>query len=234
MRICITLLFISFFSTFFSYSDTVKTPGSWSQMSLFPDSNIYNIFLGGPGSVKRSLKFSQDKLSIFDKHYMFFSEQEDIYFVNSNIPIVDAQYILGNESEQNLSLYHSQSVSNSLGYAVSFLKRSHDGYYSNQSTNNNYFQFSLNNRSRDSTYNMNFGLKHQRLYNQLNGGLTNDSNFINSNDFEINRKILNVNMQNSYATNRLLKLYLNQNWILRSSKSDSTILNIKKIKLRHY
>ena len=128
---------------------------------------------------------------------MFFSEQEDIYFVNSNIPIVDAQYILGNESEQNLSLYHSQSVSNSLGYAVSFLKRSHDGYYSNQSTNNNYFQFSLNNRSRDSTYNMNFGLKHQRLYNQLNGGLTNDSNFINSNDFEINRKILNINMQNS-------------------------------------
>ena len=229
MRICITLLFISFFSTFYSFSDTVKTPESWSQMSLFPDSNLYNIFLGGPGSVRRSLKFSKDKLSIFNKHYMFFSEQEDIYFVNSNIPIVDAQYILGNESEQNLSLYHSQSVSNRSGYAVSFLKRSHDGYYSNQSTNNNYFQFSFNNRSRDSTYNMKFGLKHQRFYNQLNGGLTNDSNFINSNDFESNRKILNVNMQNSYATNRLLKSYLNQNWILSSSKNDSTILNLKKI-----
>jgi len=160
---------------------------------------------------------------------MFFSEQEDIYFVNSNIPIVDAQYILGNESEQNLSLYHSQSVSNRSGYAVSFLKRSHDGYYSNQSTNNNYFQFSFNNKSRDSTYNMKFGLKYQRLYNQLNGGLTNDSNFINSNDFESNRKILNVNMQNSYATNRLFKSYINQNWILSSSKNDSTILNIKKI-----
>lgn len=229
MRICITLLFISFFSTFYSFSDTVKTTESWSQMSLFPDSNLYNIFLGGPGSVQRSLKFNQDKLSIFNKHYMFFSEQEDIYFVNSNIPIVDAQYILGNESEQNLSLYHSQSVSNRSGYAVSFLKRSHDGYYSNQSTNNNYFQFSFNNRSRDSTYNMNFGFKYQRLYNQLNGGLTNDSNFINSNDFESNRKILNVNMQNSYATNRLFKSYINQNWILSSSKNDSTILNIKKI-----
>ena len=229
MRICITLLFISFFSTFYSFSDTVKTTESWSQMSLFPDSNLYNIFLGGPGSVQRSLKFRQDKLSIFNKHYMFFSEQEDIYFVNSNIPIVDAQYILGNESEQNLSLYHSQSVSNRSGYAVSFLKRSHDGYYSNQSTNNNYFQFSFNNKSRDSTYNMKFGLKYQRLYNQLNGGLTNDSNFINSNDFESNRKILNVNMQNSYATNRLFKSYINQNWILSSSKNDSTILNIKKI-----
>ena len=76
---------------------------------------------------------------------------------------------------------------------------------------------------------MNFGLKHQRLYNQLNGGLTNDSNFINSNDFESNRKILNVNMQNSYTTNRLLKSYINQNWILSSSKNDSTILNIKNI-----
>jgi hypothetical protein len=229
MRIYITLLFISFISTFYSFSDTVKNSVSWSQMSLFPDSNLYNIFLGGPGSVRRSLKFSKDKLSIFNKHYMFFSEQEDIYFVNSNIPIVDAQYILGNESEQNLSLYFSQSVSNRSGYAVSFLKRSHDGYYSNQSTNNNYFQFSFNNKSRDSTYNMKFGLKNQRLYNQLNGGLTNDSNFVNSNDFESNRKILNVNMQNSYATNRLLKSYLNQNWILNSSKNDSTILTIKKI-----
>ncbi len=229
MRTCITLLFISFFSTFYSFSDTIKPPISWRQMSLFPDSNLYNLFLGGPGSVQRSLKFSQDNLSIYDKHYMFFSEQKDIYFVNSNIPVVDAQYILGNESEQNLSLYHSQSVSNRSGYAVSFLKRSHDGYYTNQSTNNNYFQFSFNNRSMDSTYNMKFGLKYHRLYNQLNGGLTNDSNFTNSNDFESNRKILNVNMQNSYATNRLLKLYLNQNWILSSSKSDSAMLNIKKI-----
>ena len=233
MRICITLLFISFFSTFYSFNDTIKNPKSWTQMSLFPDSNLYNLFLGGPGSVKRSLKFSQNKLSIYNKHYMFFNEQKDIFFVNSNIPIVDAQYILGNESEQNLSLYHSQSVSKRSGYAVSFLKRSHDGYYTNQSTNNNYFQFYFNNRSIDSNYNMNFGLKHHRLYNQLNGGLTNDSNFINSNDFESNRKILNVNMQNSYATNRLLKLYLNQNWILNSSKSDSTILNIKKISLNN-
>jgi hypothetical protein len=197
-------------------------------MSLLPDSNLYNLFLGGPGSVKRALKFRQDKLSIYNKHYMFFSEQKDIYFVNSNLPIVDAQYILGNESEQNLSLYHSQSVSKRSGYAVSFLKRSHDGYYSNQSTNNNYFQFSFNNRSRDSTYNMKLGLKHHRLYNQLNGGLTNDSSFFNSNNFDSNRKILNVNMQNSYAINRLLKSYLNQNWILSSSKNDSTILNVKK------
>ena len=100
MRICITLLFISFFSTFYSFNDTIKTSESWIQMSLFPDSNLYNLFLGGPGSVKRSLKFSQDKLSIYNKHYMFFSEQKDIYFVNRNLPIVDVQYILGNESEQ--------------------------------------------------------------------------------------------------------------------------------------
>ena len=26
-------------------------------MSLFPDSNNYNLFLGGPGSVKRSVNF---------------------------------------------------------------------------------------------------------------------------------------------------------------------------------
>lgn len=233
MKICITLLFISFFSTFYSFNDTIKISESWRQMSLFPDSNLYNLFLGGPGSVKRSLKFSQDKLSIYNKHYMFFSEQKEIYFVNNNLPIVDAQYILGNESEQNLSLYHSQSVSNKSGYAVSFLKRSHDGYYSNQSTNNNYFQFSFNNRSRDSTYYIKVGFKHQRLYNQLNGGLTNDSNFINSNDFEGNRKILNVNMQNSYATNRLFKSYLNQNWILSSSNNDSTILNNKKISFKN-
>ena len=229
MKTCITLFFVSIFSTFYGINDTIKKPESWTQMSLFPDSNLYNLFLGGPGSVYRSLKFSQNKLSIYNSHNMFFPEQQDISFVNSNIPIVDAQYILGNESEQNLSLYHSQRISNRSAYAVSFLKRSHDGYYTNQSTNNNYFQFSFKNRSIDSTYKINFGLKYQRLYNQLNGGLTNDSTFINSNEFESNRKILNVNMQNAYATNKVLKSFIYQDWILSNKNQDSTSLKVKKI-----
>ena len=75
----VLLYFLFHFLVLFSFSDTIKTSQSWNQMSLFPDSNLYNIFLGGPGSVQRSLKFNHDKLSIFDKHYMFFSEQEDLF-----------------------------------------------------------------------------------------------------------------------------------------------------------
>ena len=50
----------------------------------------------------------------------FQKEQIDIPFLKNNIPILDAQYIIGDELEQNLALFHSQPISNRSNYAISF------------------------------------------------------------------------------------------------------------------
>ena len=186
-------------------------------MSLFPDSNNYHVFFGGPGSVFRSLSFSQNVFLTYDNHFIFSREQSDMPYIKNLSPIVDVQYILGDELEQNLSLYHNQSISDKSHYAISFLKRSHDGYYANQATNNNFFQLNYFNQSFDSSYNILIGLKHHRIYQQQNGGLSNDSLFINSLDFSTIRKVLNVNMDHAYSSEKFWRAFINQQWTLKSN-----------------
>ena len=217
------------FGSYYSKSDSIKNPTIWRQMSLYPDSNNYNLFFGGPGSIYRSINFNKKVLSSFDQHFLFSKEQKDLPFIKNLTPILDAQYIIGDELEQNLSIYHNQSISNRSYYALSFLKRSHDGYYSNQSTNHNYFQAHYYSHSLDSNYSLLVGLKHHRKYNQQNGGLENDSSFINSNDIISNRKILEVNMDHAYSNEKFWKFYINQNWRLKNKRDSSIYPSSKKI-----
>ena len=198
-------------------------------MSLYPDSNNYNLLFGGPGSIYRSLNFNKSILSSHDQHFLFSSEQIDMPIVQNVTPTLDAQYIIGDELEQNLSIYHNQSISNRSYYAISFLKRSHDGYYTNQETNHNYFQAHYYSSSKDSNYSIIVGLKHHRKYNQHNGGLQDDSSLMSTNDFISNRKILDVNMNYAYSNEKFWKVYINQNWILHKKGDSSNKTNINKI-----
>tara|TARA_B110001452_G_scaffold168884_1_gene141158 strand:- start:22 stop:1770 length:1749 start_codon:yes stop_codon:yes gene_type:complete len=235
MKKCITILFISIFGTFYCINDSLFRPTVWNQLSLLEDSNIYNLSFGGPGSRVRSLKFNNKLFSIYDRHFMFHPEILDMPIIKNNVPTVDAQYILGPELEQNLALYHNQSISSKSCYAISFLKRTHNGYYLNQLTNNNYLQIHYMNQKSDSTYKLLLGIKRHKIYNQLNGGLSNDSSFTYPNTFESNRKVLNINMQDAYSTNKLLKLFLNQSWNFRSKNTDSlTPKTINKILFNNY
>ena len=72
MKKWITIIFILVFNSAFSSSDSLRNPFVWRQMSLFPDSNNYHVFFGGPGSVFRSLSFSQNVFSTYDKSHLFF------------------------------------------------------------------------------------------------------------------------------------------------------------------
>ena len=79
----------------------------------------------------------------------------------------------------------------------------------------NYF-----NQSFDSSYNILIGLKHHRIYQQQNGGLSNDSLFINSLDFSTNRKVLNINMDHAYSSEKFWRAFINQ-WTFKTI--DSTL-----------
>ena len=118
MKKCITIFFISIFGTFYCINDSIFRPTVWNQLSLLEDSNIYNLSFGGPGSRVRSLKFNKNLFSIYDSHFMFYNEMPDMPIIKNKVPTVDAQYILGPELEQNLALYHNQSISNKSYYAA--------------------------------------------------------------------------------------------------------------------
>ncbi len=194
-------------------------------MAFLEDSMNYNLFIGGPSSVSFNLKFSKNKVNLFENGSFYQKEQIDMPFLKNNIPILDAQYIIGDELEQNLALFHSQPISNKSNYAVSFLKRSHDGYYLNQATNANFFQANYFYRSEQNTYELKTSLKHHRIYNEQNGGVTNDSSFTNSNFDILNRKLIEVNLENAYTNDKLWRLKIQQTLFKKDSLHKKTKLH---------
>ena len=216
MKFFISIQFIFIFSFGFSQSDSVIV-NTWNQMAFLDDSMNYNLFIGGPSSVSFNLKFSKNKVNLFENGSFYQKEQIDMPFLKNNIPILDAQYIIGDELEQNLALFHSQPISNRSNYAVSFLKRSHDGYYLNQATNANFFQANYFYRSEQNTYELKTSLKHHRIYNEQNGGVTNDSSFTNSNFDILNRKLIDVNLENAYTNDKLWRLKIQQTLFKKDS-----------------
>ena len=85
------------------------------------------------------------------------------------------------------------------------------------------------NQSVDSNYNILIGLKHHRIYQQQNGGLSSDSSFINSIDFSSNRKILNINMDHAYTSEKFWRAFIKQQWTINMPSDSSSKSNIEKI-----
>ena len=183
----------------------------WNPFEYFVDSNQFELFTGGPGSVSKSLFFNyEDNKTVLTP--FFSNEQLTLPKYVTDTPTVEATYITGNEQEQNLSIFHTQNISNKTNYAVSYLKRSFDGYFENQATNHSYFQSNFSTRSANNKYNGVLGFKQHNLYNQQNGGIVNDSLFGAVDPVSVNRKLLDVNLMNAYSLEKMHKIYFNQSY----------------------
>lgn len=183
----------------------------WNPFEYFVDSNQFELLTGGPGSVSKSLFFNYDENKTVLTPF-FFDEQPTLPKYVIDTPFVEATYITGNEQEQNLSIFHTQNISNKSNYAVSYLKRSFDGYFENQATNHSYFQSNFSTRSADDKYNGVLGFKQHKLYNQQNGGIVNDSLFSAADAVSANRKLLNVNLMNAYSLEKMHQIYFNHSY----------------------
>ena len=135
-------------------------------MSFLEDSINYNLFQGGPSSIGFNLKFTKDKVNLFENGSFFQKEQIDIPFLKNNIPILDAQYIIGDELEQNLALFHSQPISNRSNYAISLFEKKPRWILFEPGYKCKFFQANYFQRSKQSTYELKTSLKHHRIYNE--------------------------------------------------------------------
>ena len=224
MRIIVGFILFFYLNNIYSNNDSLVI-NPWSQMSLLADSNNYNLFFGGPSSIYKSILYETDKLSILSDHPFYLFEQIDIPNLNLPVPVVDVQYLLGAQLEQNLAIYHSQPISKNSNYAVSYLNRSHNGYYKNQSTNSNYIQAHYFLNSKNDSYKIHGGLKNHRVFNMQNGGISNDSNFTNASDLFSSRLLMDVNMDHSYSNDKSLNAFINQSFKLSPSLDTSNKLS---------
>ena len=173
-----------------------------------------------------NLHFDSSKLHPFVNGSLF-TKNSLICLISIKSTCLDFQYIIGDQLEQNLAIYHNQPISKSSFYSLSFLKRSHDGYYLNQATNSNFFQANYFRNSKRENYVIKASLKHHRLYNEQNGGIQNDSNFTDS-DFDIlNRNLIPVNMIHGFSNDKLWRINIQQTIFKIDSNSKSKKLDFK-------
>ena len=223
-------LFVSFFillvsNLFYAQLDS-NSIKIWNQFSSLDDSLNYTIFIGGPSSVGFNLHFDSSRLEPFENGSLFTKEQVDLPFIYQKVPVLDFQYIIGDQLEQNLAIYHNQPISNRSNYSLSFLKRSHDGYYLNQATNSNFFQANYFRNSKKENYSIKASLKHHRLYNEQNGGIQNDSSFTDA-DFDIlNRNLIPINMNYGFSNDKLWRVKMQQSIFKIDSSSKSIKLDL--------
>ncbi len=225
MKLFISLYILLVSNFIYSQSDS-NSIKIWNQFSLLDDSLKYTLFVGGPSSVCFNLNFDSSKIQLVENGSFFIKEQADLPFIFNKSPLLDAQYIIGDQLEQNLAIYHSQPLSNRSNYSVSFMKRSHDGYYLNQATNANFFQANYFSNSNNDNYTLKVSLKHHRVYNEQNGGIVNDSTFTDSEFDFLNRNFLPVNMNYAFSNDKLWRIKVQQHIF----KMDSN-LKTNKIKL---
>ena len=222
MNCCFKIFLLSLFTysqisiaQTYSKIDTIN----FCDFHLYEPGILDDLSFGSAGSVQRGLLFEENIIHCFES-VLFKNELNELPSYDLKVPLLDAKYITGSNNEQLFSIFHSQNISPQLNYAILYTKKSYDGYYSNQATKHNFFQSNLTYNSKNYKYKTKLFFNHHRYYYNQNGGIQNDSSFINDVFSSRNRLLLDVNLENAFSKDAFNKIGINQN-ILLVSKSDS-------------
>jgi hypothetical protein len=214
------------FLSLFTYNQ-VSIAQTYSKIDTtsFCDSHLYepgvldDLSFGSAGSIQKGLLFKSNLIHC-SQSVFFKNEIDELPSYDLKTPLLDAKFITGSSNEQLFSIFHSQNITPQLNYAILYTKKSYDGFYTNQATNHNFFQSNLSYNSKNNKYRAKLFYNHHRYYHNQNGGIQNDSSFINDVFSSRNRLLFDVNLENAFSKDAFNKIGINQN-VLLVSKSDS-------------
>lgn len=114
-------------------------------------------------------------------------------------PIVDAKYVIGTGQEQHFNFLHSQNINEKVNYSIGLDKINSKGIYQNQATNfTDIFLNIYGEELAKKRYDFDLQFNYINAAASLNGGLEDDSTFINDTLDLQNRELLGVNLVNAY------------------------------------
>ena len=193
----------------------------FTDFHLYEPGLLEGLNFGSAGSVQKELVFDR-KIINNSESVLLKTEIEELPSYDLKVPLLDAKYISGSNNEQLFSVFHSQNLSSRFNYAILYTKKSYDGYYTNQGTNHNFFQSNITYSSKDKRNKTKLFYNHQRLFYNQNGGIQNDSSFINDVFSSRNRLLFDVNLENAFLKDAFNKIGIIQKCLL-ISKSDSLL-----------
>lgn len=163
------------------------------------------IDLGNHGSPEFHLTPELDEFIINDYSILSYQSRHEFRKYRLVKPIVDAKYVVGSGAEQHFSLVHSQNLRKYVNYSIGVNKINSKGLYNNQSSNyTDIYLHSFGEKLAKGRYWYDLSFNYVDAAASLNGGLVDDSTFINDTLDLQNRELLNVNLQNAFQDKKML------------------------------
>lgn len=164
----------------------------------------------------------------FHKNYFhsYFYSKKNLLFYDTHTPYSDLFYIIGSKREQSFKLTFSYNIKKNWNLTANFHRIRSEGFYSRQSTNDNFISLSSIYKSNNNRYNLLFGIMYNYVQNAENGGILNDSLF--ENGVNLDKKLLEVNLisaKSSYLNRSVfVNQYINFGKYLNDSLKNKVIL----------
>jgi len=124
----------------------------------------------------------------------------DLYLRNSKSvrftipvqPFTQLYYIMGSKKEQQLNVSFGRELAPRLFVGMEYYLVNSPGPYKNSKSDNSSVYFTLRHNTKNNRYGISGHYFHNKLTMQENGGITNDSDFINNQ--ETDRRVIGVNL----------------------------------------
>ena len=174
-----------------------------SQLRFFdPSVQMYtvNASLGNLFTANQPMIFRPSKYAGFDAGYhsydAYMFDRWNTKFYLTARPVTEVNYFLGSGSEQHLKVMHTQRVVKNLQLGLEYNHTNSAGFYANQRAFSHHFRFMGRFNTLDGRYKLLLSYIHNNLFFNENGGLANDSSFIND-DFGAFRGYYTVNLDSA-------------------------------------
>ncbi|MFL5764277.1 MAG: putative porin [Bacteroidia bacterium] len=151
----------------------------------------------------------------------FYSPKTQKFF-NTHSPFTDLRYIFGSKQEQSFKMTFSYNVKKNWNLTADFFRIRSDGFYLRQRTNDNFFSASTSYQSKRNRYCLLAALNYNYVQNQENGGIQNDSIFVESGNTD--KKLIAINLQSAKMSFLQRKFFLRQYLNFGKAGNDSSAI----------
>jgi hypothetical protein len=184
--------------TSYQYEDTGITQFRFFDPSV--QQYIVNASLGNLFTANQPMIFRPWKFAGFDAGYHSFDaymfDRWNTKFYLTARPVTEASYYLGMGSEQHLKIMHTQRIIKNLQLGIEYNHTNSAGFYANQRAMSHHFRFAGRYNTLNGKYKLIWSYLHNNLFFTENGGLENDSVFID-NAFNATRTYYLVNLDSA-------------------------------------
>src|SRR5688572_21733663 len=159
-----------------------------------------NASLGNLFTANQPMIFRPWKYSGFDAGYhsfdpYMFDRWNTRYYLTAR-PVTEVMYVVGMGEEQRLQVLHTQRVLKNLQLGLEYNHTNAEGFYANQRSLSHHFRLMGRFNTHDGRYKLIWSYIHNNLFFNENGGLENDTSFIED-DFGAYRGYYPVNLDSA-------------------------------------